>query len=253
MKKVVIFCGVIVVFLLTLAGCGIKKSKVKIMPKEADVASINHIENTNENNPENTEENKVYYVEYNEVYADNGKIIIVHGYGKTKSIWEYRTAVDIGEVQYDSVSFLKHDLNYGIVLIREYGVIKALDAQTGKEKWRINDFEGYCENCEIDSFGNIYVYTYFPNRLYIIDLNGKLTKVLDIYKLEGWEEDRDLLSPGDCQISFEGQGIVTIISNEIDYSEYKGSEEDPKYITRKLTIDTVNETIKVEDLKEEDI
>lgn len=251
MKKVVIIGGIIISILLTLTGCSTKESEVKKIEKEADVAVINYLKNAN-NQPiaNNRDTNEKYTVKYTDMYTDEGPCIIVYGYKNNEQIWEYKSKTDTIGAQFSSIGFIKHDANIGIVLIHELNTIKALDDQSGKEKWTFNDFEGFSTYGVLDSMGNSYIYSFDPQRVYVIDQNGKLEKCLEISKLvSDWPETEaiPIVINGLDSIEMENDDERKIA---VTYAIIREYDIDGKMISRiydeKMIIDTINETAIVE-------
>lgn len=186
-KKLLAFIGVLVTLCVTLTGCATKESEVKTTEKTTDVDVIKYLGNEEElnmsnateesfvNNPNELEENREYTVKYASISNENGYYLKVYGYdANDKKIWEYVTDIDSEVAQYAKIELLKHDVKHGRIIIRENDKIKIIDEKTGKEIWSVSGFEGYCSYSDVDDSGNIYVYTMFEPRIYVISSEGKM-------------------------------------------------------------------------------
>ena len=272
MRRFIILGGVIVTLIVTLTGCDTKESEVKKIEKEADVASINYAENDSEKkveeidnskdekkekmssnneeqkntNQENTKNDEVYDVKYIDMEGENGYYIIVFGYSRTDSqkVWEYKSKVDTTGAQYAAVEFIKHDSENGIVVLRELDTIKVLDDQTGKEIWTFNGFKGWGTTGTVDYLGNIYLFSKFPAKLYVIDKNGKLKKTINISEME---EFKDEYFPDgvelELNLEYGKEGVVYTV-----YTVVEPDEENNRQIeyNKCLTIDTIKEKVTIE-------
>ena len=228
-RKYIILGGASIALMATLTGCVANEVEVKKTKKEADIALVNYSNNiSGGNNIDNNLDENWVDVQYIAMTSEEGYYIVVFGYDRdaTKK-WEYTSKMDKTGEQYANVEFLEHDPESGIVLIRELDTIKALDDQTGKEKWKIDGYDGRVTNSSIRAADNvIYVYSFFPQKLYIIGLDGKLKKTIDMAKLIDENDMISVISVGNISIFKENDEEVTITSESVPFSEPNEEEEE---------------------------
>lgn len=246
-RKYIILGGASIALMATLTGCVANEVEVKKTKKEADITLVNYSNNiSGGNNIDNNLDENWVDVQYIAMTSEEGYYIVVFGYDRdaTKK-WEYTSKMDKTGEQYANVEFLEHDPESGIVLIRELDTIKALDDQTGKEKWKIDGYDGRVTNSSIRAADNvIYVYSFFPQKLYIIGLDGKLKKTIDMAKLIDENDMISVISVGNISIFKENDEEVTITSESVPFSEPNEEEEEKlKIVTKKMTIDINNEKV----------
>ena len=253
-KKLLALTGVFVTLCVTLTGCATKETEVKTIEKTADVDVIKYIGNEEErnminateesfvNNPDELEENRGYTVKYASISNENGYYLKVYGYdANDKKIWEYVTDIDSEGAQYAKVELLKHDVKHGRIIIRENDKIKTINDQTGIEIWSVSGFEGYCSYTDVDDSGNIYVYTIFQPRIYVISNEGKMKYNIEVNLEPESEEVTEFITEyawpwkKDMNMKTDENGNINItMITELQ------SKEDEKFreIIREIVVDT---------------
>ena len=176
---------------------------------------------------------KVKYVK-EEIIWNTGKnediyYIKICGFDENeKEVWNYNTQEDKNDSQYGRIEYIGTYDNE-IVLLGEFGILKALEYNTGRELWTNNEYKGLSSKQITDMKGNIYLYSYDQGKIFEIDKLGKTIKNIKI--------DNDL-APN------EAEPEISIIYNngnaekiQMQWTEPAGLWDDDYHREFVLTID----------------
>ena len=127
---------------------------------------------------------KVKYVKQETVWNkrkdEDYYYIKICGYDENgKEVWSYSTREDKNDSQYGRIEYIG-TYNEEIVLLNEFGTLKALDFKAGKELWSNSEYGGFSSKQITDTKGNIYLYSNDQGKIFEINKQGKTLKNLKI-------------------------------------------------------------------------